>query len=81
MEIQSGKEGRINIISKIDGLVAVDSGLLAAMNRIENVLFTVVPDNYPVKRRGHRRGHEDRSPLYLGRAAREGARTSEERAS
>ena len=50
VELQPAKEGRVNMVSKVDGLVAVDGNLLARMNRIENVLFTTVPDGYPVKR-------------------------------
>lgn len=49
VELQPAKEGRVNMVSKIDGLVAVDSRLLGQMNRIEHVLFTTVPDGYPVK--------------------------------
>jgi molybdopterin biosynthesis enzyme len=49
MEIRPAKEGKVNILSKVDGLVAVNNRLLAAMNRVEHVLFTVVPDNYPVR--------------------------------
>ena len=50
VEIKPVKEGRVNMVSKIDGLVAIDRKLLAQMNRIENVVFTTVPDGYPVKR-------------------------------
>lgn len=49
MDIRPAKEGKTNIVSKVDGLVAVDKRLLSAMNRIEHVLFTTVPDNYPVR--------------------------------
>lgn len=49
MELVPAKEGRTNIISKVDGLVAVNGRCLAEMNRVKNVLFTVVPDKYPVK--------------------------------
>ena len=69
MELSPAKEGRINIRSKVNGLVAVDSARLAAINRIKDVLFTVVPDRYPVKAGRYRRGHEDRPPLYFGKPA------------
>ncbi len=49
MELSSAKEGRINITAKVNGLVAVDLARLAAINKIKDVLFTVVPDRYPVK--------------------------------
>lgn len=49
VEIRTVKEGRVDMISKINGLVAVDTRLLAEINKIKNVLFTVVPDSYPVK--------------------------------
>jgi molybdopterin biosynthesis enzyme len=49
MEITPAKEGRINIRSTIDGLVTIDVGALAEMNKVKHVLFTVVPDSYPVK--------------------------------
>ncbi len=48
-QLSPAKEGRINIVSKIDGLVTVDRRRLAEMNRIKDVLFTTVPDKYPVK--------------------------------
>lgn len=43
------KEGRINITSTVNGLVLVNTGRLHQMNRIDQVLLTVVPDRYPVK--------------------------------
>jgi molybdenum cofactor synthesis domain-containing protein len=49
MHIAPAKEGRINIVAKVDGLVTVNRRLLSKMNRITNVLFTTVPDNYTVK--------------------------------
>ena len=49
MDLLPAKEGRINIRSKVNGLVAVDRPHLDAINRIKDVLFTVVPDRYPVK--------------------------------
>lgn len=49
MEVMPAKEGRFNIVSKVDGLVSVNKRALGAMNRVKDVLFTVVPDNYPVK--------------------------------
>jgi molybdenum cofactor synthesis domain-containing protein len=47
--LSPAKEGRINIISKINGLVSINTKALAEMNRVKHVLFTVVPDSYPVK--------------------------------
>jgi molybdopterin biosynthesis enzyme len=49
MELAPAKEGRINIISTIDGLVTVNKRLLFKMNGITNVLFTTLPDGFPVK--------------------------------
>ena len=43
------KEGRINITSTVNGLVLVNTSRLHQMNRIDQVLLTVVPDRYPVK--------------------------------
>jgi hypothetical protein len=48
MELSPAREGRINIRSKVKGLVAVDRARLDEINRIKDVLFTVVPDRYPV---------------------------------
>ena len=49
MEIRPAKEGKTEIVSRVEGLVAVNNRLLSAMNRVEHVLFTTVPDNYPVR--------------------------------
>jgi molybdenum cofactor synthesis domain-containing protein len=49
MEVLPAKEGRFNIVSKVDGLVSVDRRSLAAINGVKDVLFTAVPDSYPVK--------------------------------
>jgi molybdopterin biosynthesis enzyme len=49
MELSPAKEGRINITSRVDGLVKIDRTSLMEMNRIKDVLFTVVPDRHPVK--------------------------------
>ncbi len=49
MESRPAKEGKTEILSKVDGLVKVNDRLLSAMNQIEHVLFTTVPDNYPVR--------------------------------
>jgi hypothetical protein len=49
VEIRPAKEGKTNIISRVDGIVKVNKTLLAAMNRVAHVLFTTVPDNFPVK--------------------------------
>jgi molybdopterin biosynthesis enzyme len=48
MELVPAKEGRVNITSKVRGLVTVDVHRLNRLNRIENVVFTTVPDHYPV---------------------------------
>jgi molybdopterin biosynthesis enzyme len=49
MDISPAKEGRINIRTRIDGLVTINTRALAEINRVKHVLFTVVPDGYPVK--------------------------------
>lgn len=49
MELSPVKEGRINITARVGGLVAVNGARLAEINRIKDVLFTVVPDRYPVR--------------------------------
>ncbi len=49
MDISPAKEGRINITSKIDGLTRVDAKALDEINRVKHVLFTAIPDGYPVK--------------------------------
>jgi molybdopterin biosynthesis enzyme len=49
MDISPAKEGRINIRSRIDGLATVNTKALTEINRVKHVLFTVVPDSYPVK--------------------------------
>jgi hypothetical protein len=49
LEIRPAKEGKTNIVSTRDGLVAINKSVLSAMNRVRNVLFTTVPDNYPVR--------------------------------
>jgi hypothetical protein len=49
MDVAPAKEGRFNIVAKVDGLVTVNKRALLQMNRIKNVLFTTVPDNYAVK--------------------------------
>jgi hypothetical protein len=48
-EISPAREGRTNIISRIDGLLRVDRRLLEEMNRVTHVVFTTLPDRYPVK--------------------------------
>ena len=49
MELVAAKEGRTDIVTRIDGLVKVDRARLDELNRIRHVLFTTVPDAYPVK--------------------------------
>ena len=43
------KEGRINLMSTVQGLVCVNTKRLYALNNVEHVAFTTVPDRYPVK--------------------------------
>jgi molybdenum cofactor synthesis domain-containing protein len=49
MDIAPAKEGRINIASTVNGLVRVNKRLLRKMNEIKDVLFTTLPDRYPVR--------------------------------
>jgi molybdopterin biosynthesis enzyme len=49
MALTPPKEGRINLTSTVDGLVSVNTRRLHALNSIEHVAFTTVPDRYPVK--------------------------------
>ncbi len=48
MELLPPKEGRINIKSRIDGLLSVNKARLGALNRVSHVAFTTLPDMYPV---------------------------------
>jgi hypothetical protein len=67
MELSAPKEGRTNITSRIDGLVRVDRAVLAELNRIKDVLFTVVADRFPVKA-GDRVAATRIIPLYISEA-------------
>jgi molybdopterin biosynthesis enzyme len=49
MALTPPKEGRINLTSTVDGLVSVNTRRLYALNSVEHVAFTTVPDRYPVK--------------------------------
>ncbi len=49
LELKPAKEGRTNIISRIEGLVVVDKRRLNEMNRVKDILFATLPDRYPVK--------------------------------
>lgn len=49
MDLLPPREGRVNITSRIRGLLAVDVRRLEEMNRIDHVVFTSLPDHYPVK--------------------------------
>ncbi len=49
MEIVPAKEGRFNIRSRVDGLLNVNRARLIELNSIEHVVFTTLPDKYPVK--------------------------------
>ena len=49
MELVPAKEGRINLRSRIDGLLSVNRARLRALNRVEHVVFTTLPDKYPVR--------------------------------
>ncbi len=49
MALTPPKEGRINLMSTVDGLVSVNTKKLYALNSVEHVVFTTVPDRYPVK--------------------------------
>ncbi len=50
MEILPPKEGKVSIISKVDGLFYVDKGGLQKVNMVKDVLFSTLPNRYPVKR-------------------------------
>jgi molybdopterin biosynthesis enzyme len=49
MEMQPPREGRVNIVSKAAGLLRVNRTRLNAINSVEDVLLTTIPDRYPVK--------------------------------
>jgi molybdopterin biosynthesis enzyme len=49
MALTPPKEGRINLTSTADGLVSVNTRRLYALNSVEHVVFTTVPDRYPVR--------------------------------
>jgi hypothetical protein len=49
MEPVPAKEGKANIISKVNGLFYVNEKHLYEINRIPDVLLSIVPNRYPVK--------------------------------
>jgi molybdenum cofactor synthesis domain-containing protein len=49
MELLPPKEGRVNIVSKVTGLLRVNKARLNAINSVDDVLLTTIPDRYPVK--------------------------------
>ena len=49
MELRPAKEGRVDIVSRVKGVVAIDRRGLSEMNRVSQVLFTTVADRYPVE--------------------------------
>ncbi|MCX7966115.1 MAG: molybdopterin-binding protein [Syntrophorhabdaceae bacterium] len=50
MELLPPKEGKVSIISKVDGLFYVNLRHLFEINRIKDVLLSVVPNRHPVKK-------------------------------
>lgn len=49
MEMHPPKEGRVNIVSKSAGLLRVNTTRLNAINGVDDVLLTTIPDRYQVK--------------------------------
>jgi molybdopterin biosynthesis enzyme len=72
MALTPPKEGRINLTSTVDGLVSVNRRRLYALNSIEHVAFTTVPDRYPV-RAGEMVAATRILPLYIDEASLEKA--------
>jgi molybdopterin biosynthesis enzyme len=72
MVLTPPKEGRINLISTVDGLVSVNTKKLYALNSVEHVVFTTVPDRYPVKA-GEMVAATRILPLYIDESALEKA--------
>ena len=72
MALTPPKEGRINLTSTVDGLVSVNTRRLYALNSIEHVAFTTVPDRYPV-RAGEMVAATRILPLYIDEASLEKA--------
>lgn len=50
MELTPPKEGKVSIKSKVDGLFYVNLRHLIEINRIKDVLLSVVPNRHPVKK-------------------------------
>jgi hypothetical protein len=50
MELLPPKEGKVNIVSKVDGLFYVNEMHLYEMNRVRNILLSTVPNRHPVKK-------------------------------
>jgi molybdenum cofactor synthesis domain-containing protein len=44
------REGKINFISKVDGLLKIDINLLEKINSIGKIIFSTIHDNIPVKK-------------------------------
>ena len=72
MALTPPKEGRINLTSTVDGLVSVNTRRLYALNSVEHVAFTTVPDRYPV-RAGEMVAATRILPLYIDEASLEKA--------
>ncbi len=72
MALTPPREGRIDLIAGVDGLVSVNARNLYALNSIEHVAFTTVPDRYPVKA-GDRVAATRILPLYISEASLERA--------
>ena len=67
MALMPPKEGRINLMSTVDGLFSVNKRRLYALNSVEHVAFTTVPDRYPV-RAGEMVAATRILPLYIDEA-------------
>jgi len=50
MEIAPPKEGKVSIKSKVDGLFYVQAKHLYEINKIKDILLSVVPNRHPVKK-------------------------------
>lgn len=50
MECLAPKEGKVSIISRVDGLFYVDKKGLLKVNMVDHVLFSTLPNRYPVKK-------------------------------
>lgn len=50
MDYLPPKEGKVSIVSKVDGLFYVDKKNLLKVNMVKDVLFSTLPNRYPVKK-------------------------------